>query len=95
MATVIDVRYNKDNEIIKYKFFQKLLHKKEGKKKPKTFETVRHYATAIHEFEVSTKFRDFTRYTYNDAITFKHYILDKKNKNTGETISESLFTHYL
>ncbi len=95
MANVIDVRYNKNNEIIKYQFFQKLAHKKEGKKKPKTFETIRSYANAIHEYEVSTKFKDFKKYTYNDAIQFKYYILDKKNKNTGETISESTFTHYL
>jgi hypothetical protein len=87
----IDIRHNKSNEIVKYKFFEKLEHSKNGKD-PKT---VNQYANAIHEFEIATGFKDFKKYTYEWAITFKNYMNDKLNKKSGEHISKSLYFHYV
>ena len=88
---MVDARYNKANEIVKYKFLEKLEHSKNGKD-PKT---VNQYASAIHEFEVAIGFKDFKKYTNEWAITFKYHLNDKKNKKTGEHISKSLYLHYI
>jgi len=88
--TEIDARYNPANEIVKYKFFEKVEHK-DGKD-PKT---VNQYVNALHEFEVATKFRDFKKYNSDWAIEFKNYLSDKTNKRTGDNISKSLYFHYI
>ena len=87
---IIDTRHNPANEIAKYPFFDDLEHV-EGKD-PKT---VRQYVAALHEFEVATRFRCFTGYNKESAKVFKHHLDNKKNKQTGEHISESLYVHYL
>jgi integrase len=84
-----NIKYNDANEIIKYKFFE-WLHNSNGKDQ----KTVVQYIKAIHEFEVATNFKDFKNFTSDWAIDFKHYLNDKTNKRTGESISKSLFVHY-
>lgn len=86
-----DMRYNKSNEIVKYKFLEKLEHSKNGKD-PKT---VNQYAAALHEFEVAIGFKDFRKYNSDWAITFKEHLNEKKNKRTGKHISKSLYFHYI
>ena len=87
----IDTRHNQANEIIKYKFFEQLENGKDGKD-PKT---VDQFVNAIHEFEVATGFKDFKKFTSDWAIQFKNYLNDKINKQTGKTISKSLYFHYI
>lgn len=89
--TTPDTRYNPANEIVKYRFFEELENIKDGKD-PKT---VNQFVNALHEFEVATDFRDFKKYTSDWALRFKDYLNDKKNKQTGQTISKSLYFHYI
>ena len=66
----IDTRYNKANEIVKYKFFEQLEHCKNGKD-PKT---IIKYVAALHEFEIATGFKDFIKYNSDWAIDFKNHL---------------------
>lgn len=91
---MIDTRYNKENEIVKYKFFQELKHSGINGKDPKSEKTILQYINAIHEFEIAINFKDFKKYTPDFAIGFKNYLSDKKNKVTGNHISKSLYIHY-
>lgn len=91
MKNELDKRYNPANEVMKYQFFIELEHSKEGKD-PKT---VREYMNAIHEFEVAIDFKDFKKYCQDWSIDFKSYISRKKNKQTGEEISKSYYSHYV
>lgn len=91
MKNEIDKRYNPANEVMKYQFFIELEHSKEGKD-PKT---IREYMNAIHEFEVATNFKDFKKYTQDWALDFKNRLSNKKNKQTGDKISKSYYSHYI
>jgi len=91
MTNEIDKRYNPANEVMKYQFLLELEHSKEGKD-PKT---VREYMNAIHEFEIATSFKDFKKYCQDWSIDFKDYISSKKNRQTGEEISKSYYSHYV
>ncbi len=86
-----DIKYNQNNEIVKYKFFEELEHSKDGKD-PKT---VNQFINAVHEFEVATGFKDFKKYTGDWAIIYKDHLNDKKNKQTGDNISKSYYLHYI
>lgn len=91
----IDIRYNKQNEIVKYKFFSQLTHSGVNNKDPRDSKTILQYVNAIHEFEVATNFKDFKKFTQELAILFKNHLSDKKNKRTGENISKSFYVHAL
>lgn len=91
----LDIRYNKNNEIVKYKFFAQLTHSGINGKNPRDEKTILQYVNAIHEFEVAIHFKDFKKFTQELAIIFKNHLSDKKNQRTGENISKSLFVHYL
>lgn len=88
--TKINTKYNPENEISKYNFFEHLEHVKE--KDPKT---VDQYAKAIHEFEIATKFKSFAGYNIEWAKDFKYHLENKKNQRTGRSISKSLYLHYV
>jgi integrase len=90
-----DIRHNKSNEIVKYKFVARLMHSGLEDKDPRDQKTIFQYVNAIHEFEVATSFKDFKKFNSDNAISFKDYLGDKKNKRTGENISKSLYFHYL
>ncbi len=95
MSQEIDTRYNEANEIVKYQFFRQLKHKRENDKNPKERETVVKYANAIHEFEVATRFKDFKKFTGDEAIIFKEHLLSKKNKVTKKNIAVGSYVHAL
>lgn len=86
-----DTRYNQNNEIVKYKFFEELENSVDGKD-PKT---VDQYIKAIHEFEIANNFKDFRHYNKDWAIVFKDHLNDKRNKQTKQHISKSYYFHYL
>ena len=94
-SETIDIRYNKQNEVVKYKFFQRLKYKRENNKDPKKKSTIQQYANAIHEFEVATKFKDLKNFTYQWAIDYKEYLLQKKNKKTNKNIAIDSYIHFL
>lgn len=89
--TTPDTRYTPANEIVKYRFFEELENSKDGKD-PKT---VNQFANAVHEFEVANDFRDFKQYNSDWAIQFKDHLNDKRNPQTGQEISKSLYFHYI
>ncbi len=89
--TMPDTRHNPANEIVKYRFFEELENNKDGKD-PKT---VNQFVNALHEFEVANDFRDFKKYTSDWALRFKDYLNDKKNKQTGQAISKTLYFNYI
>lgn len=86
----IDTRHHAQNEIVRYRFFEKLEHQ-DGKDS----KTIDHYIIAIHEFELAIGFKDFRKFVHEWAITFKNHLNDKKNQRTGEHISKSLYFHYV
>jgi integrase len=88
---MFDTRHNPDNEIIKYKFFERLENSKDGRDP----ETVNQFVNAVHEFEIATGFKDFRKYTSDWAIIFKDCLNDKTNQRTGKNISASLYLHYI
>lgn len=94
-SETIDTRYNKQNEVVKYKFFQRLQYKRENNKDPKKKSTIQQYVNAIHEFEVATKFKDLKNFTYQWAIDYKEYLLQKKNKKTNKNIAIDSYIHFL
>lgn len=87
----INTTYNKENEIVKRKFFEQLEHSRDGKD-PKT---VTQYVNAIHEFEIVTDFNDFKMFNSDWVIDFKNHLSDKVNARTKEPISKSHYFHYL
>lgn len=89
--TATDTRYNPANEVVKYKFFEQLGNGFDGKD-PKT---VDQFVNALHEFEIATGFKDFTKYTSDWAIQFKNHLNDKKSARTGLEVSKSLYFHYI
>ncbi|MFA5880166.1 MAG: tyrosine-type recombinase/integrase [Candidatus Margulisiibacteriota bacterium] len=84
-----NIKYNSENEITKTKFFEMLTNAKG--RDPKT---VNSYAKAIHEFELHTGFKSFKKFEIKQAISFKEYLANKKNKRTGFSISKSYLQHY-
>jgi len=93
LINMLNTRYNKNNEALKYEFFRQLEHSGINGKDPKSEDTIPKYVNAIHEFEIATNFQDFKKYTSDSAITFKNHLSDKKNKRTGDHISKSLYVH--
>lgn len=89
------LKYNKQNEIIKYQFLKALKHTGINGGKPKDLESIKKYINAMYEFEVATNFKDFKKFNSEMAITFKDHLEGKKNKKTGENISKSLYVHYI
>lgn len=92
---MIDTRYNEQNEVVKYQFFQELAECGINDKDPRDNKTIRQYINAIHELEVATNFKDFRNYDLNFALEFKEHLANKISKKTGKNISKSLYVHYL
>lgn len=83
------IRYNPKNELVKASFFEMLENAK-----GRDHKTINSVAKAIHEFEVSTNFSDFTQFEIKQAIGFKDHLSSKKNKRTGQPISKSHLRNY-
>jgi len=92
---MIDARYNEQNEVVKYQFFQELAQCGIDDKEPRDIKTITQYMNAIHEFEIATNFKDFINYDLNFALDFKEHLSNKISKKTGKNISKSLYVHYL
>jgi site-specific recombinase XerD len=81
---MIDIRYNAKNEKVKETFLEM-----SEEAKGRDSKTVKVYANAIREFELFTNFKDFKTFNIKQAIGFKDYLGDKRNKRTGKSISKS------
>lgn len=95
MKKSADIKYNKQNEFIKYKFILELRHKGINGKRPKDPKTIKQYVKAIREFEIATAFKDFKKFSSEVAIQFKAHMEEKKNIRTGENVSKSLYIQYI
>lgn len=78
------IKHNASNERIKRQYFFFL---KEAKRQNE--QTVDMVAKALNRFEVYTKFRDFKKFHYEQAIAFKRHLAEQKNKKTGEKLSKA------
>jgi len=77
-------KHNAGNERIKRLYFFFL---KEAKRQNE--QTVDMVAKALNRFEVYTKFRDFKKFNFEQAIAFKHDLAKQKNKKTGKNLSKA------
>lgn len=78
------MKHNPKNERIKRKYFSFL---KEAKRQAEpTVDTV---AKAIARFEKDTKWRDFKRFHFEQAVAFKRRLLQETSERTGEPLSKS------
>jgi integrase/recombinase XerC len=77
-------KHNPANERIKRKYFTFL---KEAKRYSEP--TVDAAAKALNRFEVYTKFRDFKKFHFEQAIAFKRHLAMQKGHRTGKKLSKA------
>lgn len=75
---------NSENERIKRKYFTFL---KEARRQ--SDQTVGEVAKAMNRFEVYTKYRDFKKFHYQQAIAFKNHLAGQVSQKTGEKLSKA------
>lgn len=75
---------NPDNERIKREYFAYL---KEANRY--TEQSVDGVAKALNRFETYTKFRDFKRFHFEQAIAFKRHLAEQRNGQTKEALSKA------
>ncbi|MBT7682371.1 MAG: tyrosine-type recombinase/integrase, partial [Nitrospina sp.] len=51
--------------------------------------TVDAVAKALNRFEVFMKYRDFKKFHYEQAVTFKNHLAEQKNQQTGKKLSKA------
>lgn len=78
------IKHSADNERIKRRYFAFL---KEARRQSES--TVDAVAKALNRFEVFTKFREFKKFHYEQAIAFKNHLAEQKNQQTGKKLSKS------
>jgi site-specific recombinase XerD len=76
--------HNPNNERIKRKY---LVFIKEAKRQNEA--TVDAIAKALSRFEEYTKYRDFKAFHYEQAIAFKKFLSNQKNRSTGKNLSKA------
>jgi integrase/recombinase XerD len=76
--------HSANNERIKRRYFYFL---KEAKRQSEP--TVDAVAKALNRFEVYTKYRDFKKFHYEQAIAFKNHLAEQKNQQTGKRLSKA------
>jgi integrase len=76
--------HNANNERIKRKY---LAYLKEAQRHSEP--TVDVAATALHRFEVYTRFRDFKAFHFEQAIAFKRHLAEQKSAHSGKTLSKA------
>lgn len=77
-------KHNANNERIKRQYFGYLkgaMHHEEP--------TVDAAAKALNRFEVYTKYRDFKRFHFKQAIAFTNHLAEQKGKQSGATLSKA------
>ncbi len=77
-------KHNPANERIKRKYFSFL---KEAKRHSEP--TIDAAAKALNRFEVYTKFRDFKKFHFQQAINFKKHLAEQKGQRSGEKLSKA------
>ncbi|MFQ5443485.1 MAG: tyrosine-type recombinase/integrase [Nitrospinales bacterium] len=77
-------KHNANNERIKRRYFSYL---KEAKRHSEP--TVDAVAKALNRFEVHTKYRDFKKFHFEQAIAFKNHLAEQKNQKTGKRLSKA------
>ncbi|HDH07901.1 MAG TPA: site-specific integrase [Gammaproteobacteria bacterium] len=77
-------KYNSNNERIKHKYFTFL---KEAKRHSEP--TVDAAAKALDRFEIYTRYRDFKRFHFKQAIAFKGHLANQKGQRSGEKLSKA------
>ena len=77
-------KYNSNNERIKHKYFTFL---KEAKRHSEP--TVDAAAKALDRFEIYTRYRDFKRFHFEQAIAFKRHLANQKGQRSGEKLSKA------
>ena len=73
-------KHNANNERIKRRYFSFL---KEAKRQSEP--TVDAVAKALNRFEVQSKYRDFKKFHYEQAIAFKNHLAEQRNQQTGKS----------
>jgi len=77
-------KHNPNNERIKRKYFAFL---KEAKRHSEP--TVDAAAKALNRFEVYTKYRDFKKFHFEQAIAFKRHLAEQKGQQSGKKLSKA------
>ncbi len=77
-------KHNASNERIKRRYFSYL---KEAKRHSEA--TVDAVAKAMDRFEVYTKYRDFKKFHFEQAIGFKKHLSEQRNQQTGDKLSKA------
>lgn len=77
-------KHNPVNERIKRQYFSFL---KEAKRHSEP--TVDAAAKALNRFEVYTRYRDFKKFHFNQAIAFKKHLAEQKAQQSGEKLSKA------
>jgi integrase len=77
-------RHNNNNERIKRRYFSFL---KEAKRQNEA--TIDAVAKALNRFEVYSKFRDFKKFHFKQAISFKNHLAQQRNQQTGKNLSKA------
>jgi len=76
--------HSADNERIKRRY---LFFLKEAKRQSE--QTLDQVAKALNRFEVFTKYRDFKKFHYEQAIAFKNHLAEQRNQQTGKKLSKA------
>jgi integrase/recombinase XerC len=79
--------YHAGNERMKRQYF---VYLKEAKRHSEA--TIDEVAKAVARFEEHTRYRDFKSFRQEQAVAFKRYLSELRNRSTGETLSKS--THH-
>ena len=77
-------KHNPNNERIKRQYFTFL---KEAKRQNET--TIDGVAQALSRFEMYTKYRDFKKFHFEQAVAFKRYLSLQRNPQTGDKLSKA------
>jgi hypothetical protein len=77
-------KHNSENERVKRKYFAYL---KEAKRHSEP--TVDAAAKALSRFEEYTRCRDFKRFHYEQATSFKRHLAEQTGKRSGEKLSKA------
>jgi integrase/recombinase XerC len=77
-------KHNANNERAKRQYFSYL---REARRHSET--TVDAVAAAIHRFEEYTKFKDFKKFHFEQAIGFKRHLAEQRSQQTGKKLSKS------
>lgn len=76
--------HNPENERVKRSYF---VYLKEAKRLSE--HSIDAAAAALSKFEQYTKYRDFKRFRFQQAVGFKHKLADRVSQRTGERLSNS------